>query len=97
MARGTPLPIQISTWLGVIMEHVEDMAYKRKGPASIQRVHPMLSRGSIICLVAAVDDQILLPSPSQISSWFSEDSLGSPYCPVLSSPKARPLSAYFPL
>lgn len=94
MARGTPLPIQVSTWLGVIMEHVEDMAYKKKGPASVQRVHPV---SSILYLVAAVDGQILLPSPSQISSWVSEDSPGSPYCPVLSSPKERPLSAYFPL
>lgn len=40
VARGPPLPIQVSAWFGVIMEHVEDMAYKRKGPAGVQKVHP---------------------------------------------------------
>lgn len=41
VASGAPLPIQINTWLGVIMEHVEDMACKRKDPVSISGFHPV--------------------------------------------------------
>lgn len=60
------MPVQINTWLGVIMEHVEDMACKRRGPASIQEFHPVSSGvevgvgvgESIINLAAAVNDEI---------------------------------------
>lgn len=66
MARGTPLPIQISTRFGVIMEHVEDMAYKRNGAASVRWFHPMSTLpGLHLHLVAVVNDRIHLPPPPQ--------------------------------
>lgn len=33
MVGHAPMPIRTDTWLGVVMEHVEDMACEGKGPA----------------------------------------------------------------
>lgn len=41
MARGAPMPIQINTRLRVIMEHVKDMACKRR--------HQLVSNGPVLC------------------------------------------------
>lgn len=40
MAGGAPMTIQTDTRLGVVMEHIEDMACESRSPASVQRSQP---------------------------------------------------------